>query len=208
MSIPRKTLLDNVKSSNNAKILPFVTTHNPNYSNKFSIVKEAMNNLINDTHLNPIYKNVKLIHSRRQSKNLKQILTRAEFKQNQNYKVTRCQSARCKICDILIEGSVFEFNPKIFTVNDNMSCNVLNCIYAIKCGGCRECYIGETNNFRSRTNLHKDHIRRGVGLNVSLHIKNCNAHHVEEKDQFKIMPIFKIKKDDTALRKKKWKQIS
>ena len=68
LSIPRKTLLDKVKSSNNAKILPFVTTHNPKYGNKFSNVKEAMNNLINDADLNPIYKNVKVIHFRRQSK--------------------------------------------------------------------------------------------------------------------------------------------
>ena len=81
-----------------------------------------------------------------------------------------------------------------------MSCNTVNCIYAIKCCGCEECYIGETGNFRSRTNLHEDHIRRCVGLNVSIHIKNCTT-HIEENKKFKIMPIYKGKKEDLALRK-------
>ena len=201
-NIPRKTLLDNASNTkNDTRLLPYINTHNPNYNNKYPIIKEVVDNLSTDNHLKDVFKNVKLIHSHRQNKNLKQLLTRAEFKQTNCYKVSKCQSVKCKICDILIEGSTFGFKKDVFTVNENMSCNTFNCIYAIKCGGCGGCYIGETSNFRLRTNLHKDHIRRGVGLNVSTHIKICTQ-YMDETNKFHIMPIYKVRYDDLNLRKK------
>ena len=42
-----------------------------------------------------------------------------------------------------------------------MDCNTMNCICVLKCGGCGELYIGETNNLKLRVNMHKDHARRG-----------------------------------------------
>ena len=54
-----------------------------------------------------------------------------------------------------------------------MNCNTLNCIYVLSCNGCKEEYIGETNNLRLRLNLHKNHVTKNVGLNVSRHISEC-----------------------------------
>ena len=201
--ISRKTLLSNIKNSNNKteKILPYVTTHNPNYNSKFRIVREAVENLKCDTNLGTAFGQVKILNSKRQNKNLKQILTRAEFRTNKFYQVTKCQSKKCKICEIILEGNTFKFKEKVFIIHSNMSCNTLNCIYAIQCGGCDEYYIGETNNFRYRTNLHKDHVRRGVGLAVSMHINTCTTNLIEE-EKFKIMPILKMQTDEASRRKK------
>ena len=45
--IQRKALLDNIKASNNStKILPYVSTYNPNYKNKFGTIKEVLESLI------------------------------------------------------------------------------------------------------------------------------------------------------------------
>ena len=80
-----------------------------------------------------------------------------------------------------------------------MTCDTQNCIYAIKCNGCNEMYIGETVNLRLRTNLHKDHIRQNIGLYVSRHIAEC-AKNIN-KEKFFIMPFFKLKTDSSTYRK-------
>ena len=81
-----------------------------------------------------------------------------------------------------------------------MSCNTMNCIYVLQCTGCQDLYIGETCNFRSRVNLHKHHVNKNCGLNVSRHIYDC----AKDKDiKFKIMPFYKVTEDDTKLRKEK-----
>ena len=101
------------------------------------MIKEVVDNLSTDNHLKDAFKSVKLIHSHRQNKNLKQLLTRAECKQTNCYNVSKCQSAKGKICAILI-GPTFGFKNDIFTVSGNISCNTFNCIYAIKSGCCEE----------------------------------------------------------------------
>ena len=87
-SIPRKNLLDNAKNpKNDTKLLPYINTHNPNYNNNYPEIKVVVN-LSTDNHSNDAFKNVKLIHSLRQYKNLKQLLTRTEFKQTNCYNVS------------------------------------------------------------------------------------------------------------------------
>ena len=116
-NIPRKTLLDNANNSkNDTKLLPYINTHNPNYNSKNPIIKEVVDNLNADNHIKDAFKHVKLTHSHHQNKNLKLLLTSAKFKQTNYYKVSKCQSAKCKICDILIEGPTFGFKNDIFTV--------------------------------------------------------------------------------------------
>ena len=42
-----------------------------------------------------------------------------------------------------------------FKIHENMSCDVKNIIYVMKCGGCEEEYFGETGNLlRKRVTVH------------------------------------------------------
>ena len=86
-----------------------------------------------------------------------------------------------------------------------MTCDTLNCIYAIKCQGCEKMYIGETNNLRLRTNVHKDHASKNVGLSVSRHIYECTKGKPCDKNlknvKFLIMPFNKLQSDDVATRR-------
>ena len=85
-----------------------------------------------------------------------------------------------------------------------MSCETLNCIYIIVCQGCDGTYIGETNNLRLRMNLHRDHSIKNIGLPISKHIYNCAS----TKDiKFKVMPFYKVNKDDEFVRKEKEKHF-
>ena len=198
-SIPKTVLLNNAINKTNTKILPFVSIYNPNYSCNFNIMKYAVDNLKRINSTKNIYKDVKLVNSKKQNKNLKQLLSRAILTSDSGGKVTKCGSPRCELCDILMEGSTLTFKNKTFIINKNMSCDSQNCIYAIICNGCGEHYIGETVNLRLRANIHKDHVRRNIGLNVSRHIAECA--NSPNKEKFYIMPFFKLTTDSTSLRK-------
>ena len=61
-------------------------------------------------------------------------------------------------------------------------------VYVIKCSGCEEEYIGQTNELRKRVTVHKQHIRdRNVGkLKISRHIEICAG---DKDPPFKICPL-------------------
>ena len=112
------------------------------------------------TKLNDILNNTKVIKSKRQPNNLKQILTHAKFSQtnnDENYEVKKCNDRRCKVCEILIEGKVFKFKNchTEFEVKRNFTCNSKNVVYVIQCDRCKEEYIGSTQQLNHRVALHK-----------------------------------------------------
>ena len=81
-----------------------------------------------DDKLNDILNSTKVIKSKRQPNNLKQILTHAKFSQtnhDENCEVKKCNDRRCKVCEILIEGKVFKFKNghTEFEVKRNFTCN-------------------------------------------------------------------------------------
>ena len=86
-----------------------------------------------------------------------------------------------------------------------MDCNTRNCVYVIKCKGCEKLYIGETNNLRLRTNLHKSHVNKNEGLYVNKHIASCNQNI--PLPRFNIMPFYKVKQDDEKS-ERIWNHIS
>ena len=54
-------------------------------------------------------------------------------------------------CKYLIEGGHLNLkNGKTFTVNINMSCDVNNEVYVVRCQGCDKDYVGETGNLRQK----------------------------------------------------------
>lgn len=195
-----KVKLNNKKNNDNHII--YVTTYNSNYDDNCNIVKPIFNTLKSNNATCQIFNNKNLLMSKRQPPNLKQILTNAKFEIYKTNGVYKCRSARCQLCTIIIEGNNFYFsNVKInFEILENMNCNTLNCIYVLQCCGCLKYYIGETSNFRLRTNLHRDHINKSKGLPVSKHINECTKNK-NLKFNFNIMPFYKIKSDDIIFRK-------
>ena len=119
----------------------------------------------------------KAIKSKRQPYNLKRLLTRRSFTSNDKHEVRKCNRSNCGLCIHLVEGNSIPFNCGTnFKINENISCDVRNTIYVMKCRGCREEYIGETGNFlRKRVTVHNQHIcdSRTRLLNVSEHINIC-----------------------------------
>ena len=202
--IPQNILRNPSNNKNNeAEKIPYISTYNPNCQCLFPTVSNIFDSLKTNPDTKLFYENTKIVNSKRQPKNLKTILTSARLRlKDNNFKISKCQDKKCDLCNYLIEGSTFLFEKVHFNfrVNYSMSCNVMNCIYVLKCNGCKKIYIGETSNFRLRVNLHKHHVNRNCGLNVSRHI------HVCAKDQdikFQIMPFYKITGDNVRIRKEK-----
>lgn len=181
--------------------IPYVSTYSPNYPNDVGIVKDAVSMLKKKETTSTAYKNKSLLLSKRQPANLKNILTNAKFVLNEKFGVFKCETPRCKLCTIIITGNTFLFKNNItFNIKSHMTCNTLNCIYVIKCNGCNDLYIGETNNLRLRTNLHRDHANKNCGLAVSKHIYNCTESD-NKANKFRIMPFYKLNKDETNYRR-------
>ena len=189
------------KVKTNENILPFVTTHNPNNPEIFPTIKTAFNTLVNNK-IHGFDKNFKLIQSRRQSPNLKQILTKAEFS-NQNNGVYKCKDKRCECCNYLKlgESHTFKNSHITFKLKSRMDCDSSNIIYVIICPGCKEEYIGETgkNNtkLRDRVRVYRQHIRQQQYqmLQVEEHLRICG------NGRFEIFPFLQIRTDDVKLRR-------
>lgn len=127
----------------------------------YHVIIENKPILQEDEKMRKILSQFKFIKSKRQPYNLKRILTKAKFSSNQNHEVKKCNRPNCGLCIHLLEGSSITFNcGNNFKVHENMSCDVKNVIYAMKCRGCGEEYIGETGNFlRKRVTVHNQQIR-------------------------------------------------
>ena len=90
-----------------------------------------------------------------------------------------------------------------FKVHENMSCEVKNLIYVMKCRGWRDENIGETgNHLRKRITVHNQQIHdpRTRILQVSAHIDTC-ANSIFPK--YYVFPFYKMYLKSTTLRRAK-----
>lgn len=202
-AIDRSTLLNHncnkITQDNNHNKIIHVSTYNPNFDTN----EEYMNNIFCYLKKNAedVFSDNEILSSKRQPANIKQILTRANFNTNPiDIGVFKCNKSRCKLCEIIKTGDVLYFKNVNFQfkIKSYMTCDTLNCIYVIICAGCKDIYIGETNNFRLRTNLHRDHALKNTGLGVSRHIFKCT---INMENKFTIMPFYKLNSDDIQFRK-------
>ena len=88
---------------------------------------------------------MKLITGKQQPTNLKKLLTKAEFS-NEEVGAKKCQDLQCECCEsfLLFKKYTFKNVNKTFTLKTMMYCNSFDVIYVIICSGCLEEYIGET----------------------------------------------------------------
>ena len=150
------------------------------------------------------FKNINVIHGRRQPPNLKRILTSAEFssKNNAENGVFKC-GKNCKCCDSLLTQKSYTFKNvnQEFVVKSRMDCNSSNFIYVVICPTCKEEYIGETGGdktlLRNRVTLYRQHIKdpKYEKLPVERHLRECG------KGNFKIFPFLQLNRRDITLRK-------
>ena len=203
------TLCSNIEKENTVDLITFVSTNNPRNPNMFSIIKGLLPILKTSTRMNEAMKNMKLIPSKRQAPNLKQIHTRAKFgsTSKENNKVMQCKDPRCHTFKEKLVGNQAELgsknNKKTFNIKTNIDCGVRDFIYVILFNGCNENYIRESSDsLRYRTAVHRnqillEHYRKLV---VSNHIYHC----VKDKiPMFKICPFYKLQCVNEIFRKEK-----
>ena len=154
-------------------------------------MKQSVQNWSNSDTIGNIYKSVKQIDSKRQSKTWSKY--QRELTSWMNPVVSKCNTSKCRICCILIEGNLVHFPDFPFHIRSNMSCVTMNCVYVIKSGGCHKFYVRESINFCLRTNVRKDHVRNGTSLYVNKHIHACTL-PINEQEKILIMPFYKVKK--------------
>ena len=97
LKIPQ-TELRQPKAIENNNNLTFISAFKPNNSKIFDLVKSAVNTLV-ENNVNG-FKNIMLIHGKRQSPNLKRILTNSLFT-NKTTDVFKCLDRRCLCCQQL-----------------------------------------------------------------------------------------------------------
>ena len=130
----------------------------------FLVIMDNMPILQEDEKMRNILSKHKILKSKRQPYNLKRLLTKAKFTSNDTCEVRKCTRPNYGLCTYLLEGNSFAFNCRMnFKIHENMSCDVKNVIYVMKCRGCRDEYIGETGNYlRKRVTVHNQQIRDPV----------------------------------------------
>ena len=136
-----------------------MSTYNPKNPELYQLITTSLPILKADDAMRKVLEKLPSIKSKRQPKSLKKILTRAAFNDNETEErknVTKCGRSNCGTCHYLLEGNSFSFsNGSTFYVKTNMNCSSNNLLYAIKCCGCNEDYIGQTGNeLRKRITVH------------------------------------------------------
>ena len=188
-------------------LLCLVTTYNPNNPQVFQLVRKTLPMLNQNSSLKSIMSKTKVIHSQRQPRNLKRMLTNSYFSSQKDIdpEVKICGTKRCGTCPYLKQGKDFTFSAtnEPFRIKHSTNCTSTNLIYVITCAGCGHNYIGETGDvLRNRVTVHKQQIRdpHTRMLGVSKHIDECAAGLTP---QFTIFPFYKILSPSEVMRKNK-----
>ena len=151
------------KNPLNENILPLITTFNPNNTNIYSTIKLSVHclkkNNISGFH------NIKLIQSQRQSPNLKKLLIKAEYGEVLSG-TFNCSDKRCEFCNYLLINDHYTFKKVqiIFKFINRFTCDSFNLIYVVIFDICKEEYIGETGEGKTklsdRVRVYHQHIRQ------------------------------------------------
>ena len=125
-------------------LLCLVTTYNPNNPQVFQLVKKTLSMLNQNSSLRSMMSKTKVLHSQRQPRNLKRMLTNSYFfsQKDTDPGVKSCGTKRCGTCPYFKQGKEFTFSTnETFQIKHSMNCTSTNLIYAITCAGCGHNYI-------------------------------------------------------------------
>ena len=142
-----------------------------------------------------------LIQSKHQSTNLKNFLTKAEFGEVLSG-TFNCSDKRCECCNYLINDHYTFNNVQItFKLKNRFTCDSFNLAYVVICGTCKEKYIEETGEgktkLRDRVRVYHQHIRQPQyqQLKVEGHLRVCGNREI------RIFPLLQMRSQDTNLRR-------
>ena len=182
------------KTENNNNNLVLTTTYTNNFSHRNTV------NQINSLFLLPkterlkkVFGDCKVIQAYRQPKNLLRQITRASFtstptptqhSSNDENGLFKCNSQRCKLCDLYIQPckSFKTQNGIEWNINCKIECKSKNVIYWLKCNKCDPnnptTYTGKTFNLRERMNNHISACRNGGSSDqFDNHVFDCKSKH-------------------------------
>ena len=183
--------------------MPFVFTNNGANPNVLNSIQNAMEIMGPSERMKKVLEGKKVIAARRQPQNIRSMLFRPRFQQNDqqskgsvkpcrddpNRKVGPGQPCRC--CDLLQPCSdlTFQGSTEPFEIRSHFTCDTSNLIYALTCGGCGSNYIGQTERtVRERCGDYRRAINaQNFTQGVHEHLFNC------ANGDFKMTPFFKIK---------------
>ena len=156
----------------------------------FRILKSIVHNLTNEQTMCDALSKSKIIKSKRQPPNVKKILTKAKFLEQEamtTNNVFRCNHPNCVLFDYSEEGHSYKLDGKIAYVNKTISCDVKNVVYVLKCNGCKEYLIGQTGDKLRRGRIVHAQLIRGPStrqLHLSEH--KCSKNN----PKFTMFPFF------------------
>ena len=159
------------KEKEKKKILPIISTFNPNNPKALPIIKKTLENLKTSDRMRNALKKVKFINCKRQAPNLGRILSESSFSPSNSISVvTNCRKSFV-CCQYIKEGIEHTFKTvhKKFEIKIPFNCESKNLMYVVICSGCKEEYIEG-------------------------HIRTCSG------GNFKIKPFFAIREDNKILR--------
>ena len=181
-------------------IIPLVITHCPEINVNMKMIRDETINSSN-IQLQNLFKNSQIVLSRRQPKNLLRILCNNKYQGHEKEKVGvfPCHQKRCHLCgkNYIQDCNAIKdkYGNIIFHITTSYTCNSVNVIYTLKCHKCGELYVGQTENLRARSNLHKSHVIKAKNKIHDSNILPCSKHFAEcnsnEKDEL-IEPYFQI----------------
>ena len=117
-------------------LLCLVTTYNPNNPQILQLVRKTLSILNQNSSLKSIMSKTKVIHSQRQPRNLKWMLTNSYFSKQKdtNPEVKICETKRCGTCPYLKQGKeLTSATNETFRIKHSMNCTSTNLIYVITC---------------------------------------------------------------------------
>ena len=194
-----RTKIDKKQSN----ILPFVQTHNPKNPEVYEFLVKAVNFLTSSEKYKNLFKDVRLIKSERQPKNLGRLLQSSYFSTTlPKWGVSKCNQKKCGTCAYIMEkDNIYFIQAQInFKIKFEFNCESRNLIYVIFCSGCDKYYIGSTGNLRQRVTGHKGDLKNPFhSMMVYKHISNCTRGKNLDTP-FKIIPFYKCKTKTFASR--------
>ena len=182
--------------------LTLATTFNPNTPNIFPVIKKGLQMLMSSSRMKSVLSTIKIIYSRKQPPNLKQLLVKSKFKDKTEGIVSNYGGNKCYTCKQLKMGNSFYFKSHDlpFKVKQNMDCNSKFVTYVLTCAGCGENYIGETKTrLRERMTVHWQHIR-DTKYTISPVSEHIARWAVDKEIKFTVFPFPKMNVDDNGAR--------